>query len=101
MDGKKPRESRGFGEAYGAMEEEHMRKVLSSIDLPEPHRFGPVVLFTDYLSVVAELYSTVMTYQQLIDGLQKQNRFLIGKIQARVDESKPFLKDMGEHETEQ
>lgn len=94
-DGMKPKgsDAEPLGDTYAREEEWHMQKALAGIDLPNPHRLGPVVLFTDYLNVVAELYSTVMTYQQALDGLQKQNRYLMAKVQSRVDESKPYGKE--------
>lgn len=79
-----------LSDAFRMSEERHMNDVLGHIDLPEPHRIGHMVLYTDYLSVVAELYAQALTYQQLVNNLQKQNRFLMAKMQNIVEVRVPF-----------
>lgn len=79
-----------LSDAFKKSEEHHIKDVLNHINLPEPHRLGHMVLYTDYLSVVAELYAQVLTYQQLVDNLQKQNRFLMAKMQNVVDVKTSF-----------
>lgn len=83
-------------DAFVKVEEQHMNKILMNIDIPKPHRLGHMVLYTDYLQVVAELYAQVLTYQQLVDNLQKQNRYLIAKMQNSISVDTTFNGDSRE-----
>lgn len=100
-DGKKSGKP-DLHDSYASAEEDRMNGILASIHLPKPHMLGRhLVLMSDYLYVVSELYATVLTYQQLVDNLKKTNDYLIAKMDHYVNYTKQFTTEGGDHEAEQ